>query len=310
MNVGFRLRQGEFCAPEGSDVDLLSEALKWRRLGIAVVPVHYRDKRPTVRWQEWQTKLPSEDRLRTWFRPSMPRNAAIVCGHQGLTVLDFDDTRSYLEWCGWARRESPAAFATSQTYTVVTRRGFHVYLYCDDTPRCHKLRYVDEDGEVHEWGEIKGKGGYVIAAGSVHPTGHVYRARHAAAEVVRVTSLDGIVPEPPVKADLDAVFPTTLRVFPTSSLMPMSLIEEIRERLDILSLIGDARPSGRYWYMAHCPFHQDEHESFWINTEKGICGCYAGCMDKALDVIGLYARLHNLSNREAIRELGAKVRVS
>ena len=41
----------------------------------------------------------------------------------------------------------------------------------------------------------------------------------------------------------------------------------------------------------------------WVDTARGICGCYAGCTPKPFDVIDLYARLHGLDNRDAIKQL-------
>jgi hypothetical protein len=240
----------------------------------------------------------------------MPRNIAVICGHQGLVVLDFDDVRSYLSWRNWGRVSSPlAATVGATTYQVLTRRGIHVYVFVDpsEMPRCHKLRNVTGDGQVEMWGEIKGRGGYVIGAGSVHPTGHVYRAWDESAEIARVESLVGLVPDPPQKPEPPPVMPITLRVYQTSALMPRSLVEEIKERLDILSLVADPRQSGNGWYLARCPFHDDHTPSFWINTEKGICGCYSGCTPKLLDSIALYARLHGLDNKHAVRELASQL---
>ncbi len=285
--------------------DLLDLALWWRQLGVAIVPVHYQSKRPIESWRTYQTLLPTEDQLRVWFRASMPRNAAVICGHQGLVVLDFDDTRSYLGWRSWARQSSPmAATVATTTYQVITRRGVHVYVFVEnDIPRCHKLRYTQPDGTVEHWGEIKGRGGYVIMAGSIHPSGHIYRAHDESAPVVRVRSLVGLVPEPPEPVEIPPVIPSMLRVYQASTLMPLSRIEEIKQRVDILSLVSDPQSSGNGWFVARCPFHDDQKPSFWINSEKGICGCYSGCTDRPLDVIGLYARLHNLTNKEAVREL-------
>ena len=57
--------------------------------------------------------------------------------------------------------------------------------------------------------------------------------------------------------------------------------------------------------MIQCPFHDDKTPSFWIDTQRGLCGCHT-CGMKPLDVINLFARLNQVSNQEAIRELGKR----
>ena len=57
------------------------------------------------------------------------------------------------------------------------------------------------------------------------------------------------------------------------------------------------------WLRCPCPLHDDAEPSFWIDTRDQVCGCFAGCTSKPLDVINLYARLCGLNNREAIFQL-------
>lgn len=68
--------------------------------------------------------------------------------------------------------------------------------------------------------------------------------------------------------------------------------------------------TGAGWYLARCPFHDDRHPSFWLNTERQIGGCFAGCTPKPVDAINLFAMLHGLDNSTAIavlaRRLGLK----
>lgn len=56
------------------------------------------------------------------------------------------------------------------------------------------------------------------------------------------------------------------------------LIDEIKRRVDILSLIGKytrlTRKGNRYW--ACCPFHQEKTPSFTVNVEEGFFKCF-GC---------------------------------
>ena len=71
------------------------------------------------------------------------------------------------------------------------------------------------------------------------------------------------------------------------------------------------KKSGRGWFTGHCPFHKSEKRTFWVNPAKGLCGCFVpGCQGDILpmDVINFYARLHDIDNTEAVRQLVKKAR--
>ncbi len=60
--------------------------------------------------------------------------------------------------------------------------------------------------------------------------------------------------------------------------IPERTIDEIRDRTDILSLIGkyvSLRKAGRN-FVGLCPFHAEKTPSFSVNPEKGIYKCF-GC---------------------------------
>jgi len=61
-------------------------------------------------------------------------------------------------------------------------------------------------------------------------------------------------------------------------MIPQKIIEEIRERTDIVQLIGsylDLKKTGRN-FKALCPFHGEKTPSFMVNAEKQIYHCF-GC---------------------------------
>ncbi len=274
------------------------DATGFLRSGIAVIPVLPGTKKPFVRWRRYEMQLPTEHDLARWFAPGRAMNAAVVCGWQGLTVLDFDAPPRYVSWLAWTATAGETARRVAvETYRVKTSRGMHVYLFVDETPRCGHFK----------WGDIKGRGGYVLIPPSVHPSGAVYQAVDDAAPILRVHSLAEVVPdapEPPPPPPL----PLTA-VAPMSSLWPMTRAEEVRAAIPIISYFPGAKATGSNgrWMMARCPWHDDRHESLWIDSERGICKCYAGCTPKPLDVIGVYARLQGISYRQALRELHRRI---
>ena len=270
------------------------EPMDFSTIGIAVIPVFYQSKKPSVRWQKYQHELPSPPAILRWFRPGRRTNAAVVCGWRGLTVLDFDTLQGYVQWQAWAIGWNQVAreIATS-TYRVKTSRGMHVYVFIEETPRCGHF----------QWGDIKGRGGYVLIPPSVHPSGTAYTAIDEHAPILSCARLDEIIPDAPPPP---VVRPASLQhVYAASSLWPATVIERIKELVPILGYFPDARPTGGggRWYVARCPFHDDREPSMWIDTQRGICSCYAGCTQKPLDVIDLHTRLHGLDTKAAIREL-------
>lgn len=270
------------------------QPLDFIRNGVAVIPCTYKMKTPRLaHWQQYQHKLPTEREYNLWAQHKT--NWGGVCGWRGLTVLDFDNRADYVLWLAWAIIEGNESRTVAlHTYKVKTSRGIHVYLYVDDKPRSGHFK----------WGDIKGEGGYVLIPPSVHPSGHIYEVIDPTAPILRVATLDQVIPDAPQSM---VPIPETPHVYPASSLWPQSIVDEIKERIPVLSLLPDAKPTGNHYFVCRCPFHTDHTPSMWVDTEHGICNCYKGCLGKPTDVIGLYARLHNINNRQAIKELAAKL---
>ena len=65
-------------------------ALEALGLGLSVIPVGG-DKRPLVKWQQYQSRLATEDEVAAWFQRRPDANIGIVTGAvSGLAVIDFD----------------------------------------------------------------------------------------------------------------------------------------------------------------------------------------------------------------------------
>jgi hypothetical protein len=143
----------------------LTEALRYHRLGLSVIPFLRKqgERRPAIpKWQNYQTKMPTEDEIRQWFSYEKPRNVAIVCGSVsgGLVVRDFDEMQAYERWA--------AAYSTlARTLpTVITKRGRHVYFRTD----LGKIQQASGSSSTildMGDGELRA-GGVVIAPPSLH----------------------------------------------------------------------------------------------------------------------------------------------
>lgn len=299
-----------------------SAALDFLALGIGVIPIGHRDKRPEFRllprdehnypsWEIFKTQLPDTEFVKQ-FLESGYYNYGVVTGWRHLVVIDFDDSEEYRKWLWWAARTPSARHVADLAYRVATARGVHVYLRLPHVERSRKLGKVD----------IKAAGGYVLGPGSVHPSGAIYRPLRNVYVFPLVEALSDVIPSSLLMQDAQPILskpvaagpadlPPALEYDPWNAAMNPhlsfgeDLVTTLRKAFRVESFFPDAHRSsgdGR-WLMARCPFHQDNHPSFWIDTTKQICGCFSGCTPKPLDSINLYARLYGLSNLEAINVL-------
>lgn len=272
--------------------------------GFSVIPCHLGSKIPKVKWGKYQKQLPTESELLRWFR--IPSNAAVVTGTNNLVVIDFDDINEYLRWSLWAATEgSPAARQILyEAYKVRTARGIHVYTRC--TSEIKNLHF----GKI----DVKGRGGLVTLPGSIHPSGAIY-TEYQTGEFPIWSKLEEVFPEETLKLMERAEAPRKMLTdrdiieYSTAEVLDMEVgvnVEEVKRSHRIEDYIDNITFTGDHWGVAKCPFHEDTNPSFWVDTERQLCGCFSGCTAKPLDVVNLYARLHNLNNSDAIRQLGAK----
>ena len=280
---------------------VLSTAEFWLNLGIAAIPIRYRDKRPAISsWKQYQRQLPSHTELAKWFY-SPYTNIAVITGWKNLAVVDFDDDTEYEKWALWIARRRIYRYVR-QTLTVKTSRGYHVYVTTSQPAQNAKLPGID----------IKAQGGYVLTPPSIHPSGVQYKIISGDLPV-RIDALSDILP-PELLAQYTEQPKTiiTPRITLPASGDPWAqaerpfepsdnLIQRIKDHYRIESFFPDIHYRGGEWAMARCPFHDDRNPSLWLNVEQQICGCFAGCTTLPYDVIDLYARLNNLTVSEAVR---------
>ena len=276
-------------------MDVLTEAIRWFSLGVSVVPVKPKSKVAAVRWLEYTKRLPTPVEIVRWFGRPLFENYGILTGKRHeqpgyLVVVDFDRLDDGVAWQLSMGRE---------TYTVATARGLHAYFFTDEpAPTVH-----------FNGGDLKASG-YVLGAGSVHPSGRVYQVL-TDAPILNIRSIREVLPdlpEPKPQPHPPTILsnPKPLDVWESVNCQRPNLVETIKRRFSILDFLPDAKktdPSGR-WYIARCPLHDDHNPSMWVDVERGLCGCFAGCNGgKPLDVINLAAAIWNVDNRTAIERL-------
>jgi hypothetical protein len=123
-------------------------------LGFSVIPIALDSKKPAIEWKEYQQRKPTEEELKKWFLENN-YNIGIVTGAiSRIVVVDLDSKEAI-------------AFAVknhfSQTPTVETGKGFHLYFKYQDGVRNFQKRPELKDID------LRANGGYVLAPPSIHP---------------------------------------------------------------------------------------------------------------------------------------------
>jgi Bifunctional DNA primase/polymerase, N-terminal len=141
------------------------------RRGWAVFPCRYRAKLPAV--DDWENRAICDPERVARYWPSDTHNVGIACGPSRLVVIDLDthgtlpddwrmpgiaDGRDVLaQLCEWAGQPWPC------TYTVRTPLdGWHLVFATPDGQEIRNSR-----GKLGPLVDVRGNGGYVLAAGSV-----------------------------------------------------------------------------------------------------------------------------------------------
>jgi putative DNA primase/helicase len=141
---------------------VLKAALDYEERGLSIIPINVRDKKPLIKWKDYQQKRATRDDIRAWWRQWPNANIGIVTGAiSGLIVLDCDSD----EAMALARQRGLPELAPR----VKTGKGWHIYFA---HPGGRVRNFVKQDGDPID---LRGDGGYIVAPPSVHPTGKNYR---------------------------------------------------------------------------------------------------------------------------------------
>lgn len=117
-----------------------------------------RGKEPAVKWSKYQTEPPTHSELAAWDASDF--NLCIITGEASdIVVLDVDSAEA---------QQLVDSLDLPTTPTVRTARGRHLYF---KAPPYEVRNSVNIQGVKLD---VRGDGGYVIGAGSIHPDGSIY----------------------------------------------------------------------------------------------------------------------------------------
>jgi hypothetical protein len=132
---------------------------------LSVLPLRPRDKRPLIRWDMFQTALPSTSDVTGWFHRWLDANLGIVTGALSkLIVVDVDPRHGRDDSLGAFERRFGKKPATVESRTG--GGGRHFYFAYPGYP-------VQNRAGIGQGIDLRGDGGYV-APPSIHPSGGPY----------------------------------------------------------------------------------------------------------------------------------------
>jgi len=135
----------------------------WRR-GFSLIPLRPGDKRPAVKWKEFQSRPATPDELEGWFGGATNYNVGIVTGAVSRSVVVDCDSPETVAWVDKHMTSTPMA-----THTA---KGEHRFYRHPGGLIKNRARVYTGEAQVEI--DVRGDGGYVVGPGSVHETGVLY----------------------------------------------------------------------------------------------------------------------------------------
>lgn len=144
----------------------LSAALKYARLKWSVIPMRARDKRPLIKWQDYQQRLATEDEIRAWYTRWPDANVGAVTGSiSGIVVLDVDPRHGGNESLkNWQRQYGPMP---NTVEAQTGGGGRHIYF-------THPGGVIHNRAGIAAGIDLRGDGGCIVLPPSIHSSGHTY----------------------------------------------------------------------------------------------------------------------------------------
>ncbi len=121
-------------------------------------------KVPAIPWREYQTRRPTTAEILEWFGGELMNIAVVTGAISGVVVIDADAPDA-TRWC--------TAHLPYTPWQTQTARGFHLWYRAPDLRVPNRSRVETRDGRLAI--DVRGDGGFVIVAPSVHASGWVYR---------------------------------------------------------------------------------------------------------------------------------------
>lgn len=144
-----------------------ASALQYLNRGWSVIPLRPQEKRPCIRWLEFQQRRAGVEEVRGWFQQWPAANVGIVTGIvSGLVVLDIDPKHGGEE--SLSRLERMHAPLPRTVEAETGGGGRHLYF-------SHPGDSVQNRVGLFPGIDLRGDGGYIVAPPSLHVSGKPYQ---------------------------------------------------------------------------------------------------------------------------------------
>lgn len=230
---------------------MLDEALWWLNKGISVVPQVYGTKVPSVKWKNYTYRKPPLRLVERWFLGK--RNLGII-PKGDLYVFDFDIPYEYVKWRQKHKK-------LSETMTVRTKRGWHVYLKVKD------LIEDEVNGFIWPLGDIKSQMTVTVPPSNVNGWEYHYLNGR---EIAEVRDLD--------EAGIEVVDRVDFDIFPRGGGQEGRYDKcgpYEQGIINFLSSLTTLRARSDGTMIGVCPFHEDRKPSLQVWPEEGRFYCHS-----------------------------------
>ncbi len=176
---------------DGECTNQISCALRYLDKGLSIFPLAPKGKKPVpgFKWDPLQHMMPTQEQVKAWFDGSNNNNnnIAVVTGPTSrLLVLDIDGllAKSHTDEVIRNKICQDTRDALAETLWVETGGGglhiwirYEPYEFTNDDLGAREIKsgVLWRGADGHSEIRLKGDGGYVVAPGSIHPTGNAYR---------------------------------------------------------------------------------------------------------------------------------------
>ncbi len=148
----------------GHEINCLSAALEYAGIGLKVLPVWAKTKRPCIR--SWQKRATSDsERIRSWWGEFPDASVGILTGRRSnAVVLDIDPRNGGNETL--EKLEAAHGSLPDTVEALTGGRGRHLYFVCPGQLK---------KGTLADGIDFQAEGAYVVAPPSFHESGNCYQ---------------------------------------------------------------------------------------------------------------------------------------
>jgi hypothetical protein len=141
--------------------EMLGWATKYAEAGYSVIPVG-NDKKPLLKWEQYQKKIASKEEIASWFTKWPTANIAVVTGEiSGIVVVDIDDPELKHDLLDTIEK------GAEPPITITPRGGRHQWFLRPKEEIRNTTGFIDKV-------DFRGDGGYVLVPPSKNGNGKGY----------------------------------------------------------------------------------------------------------------------------------------